>query len=440
MKLKKESMMGNIFRTLRYRNFRLFFFGQTISLVGTWMQAIAMGWLVYRMTNSPFLLGLVGFASQIPMFILGPVGGVVADRVNRHKILIVTQTLSMIQALILAGLTLTGRIEVWHLIALGALLGCINSIDIPARQSFLVEMVERKENLANAIALNSSMFNGARLIGPAIAGLLVAVFGEGICFLINGLSFIAVIVSLLMMDVKEHKVAFDDSNILEKMKEGFVYTFSFVPIRLILLLLAVISLMGTSYAVLMPVFARDVLHGNSSTLGFLMASGGIGALAATVYLASRKSIVGLAKMIPLSSMFFAISLIVFSLSRTPWISFAILSAAGFGFMTNMAASNTILQTIADDDKRGRVMSFYAMAFMGIAPFGSLIAGTLAGKIGATTTLIIGGACCLLASIFFASKLPELNKAIHPIYRKIGIIPEVASGIGAATRLTAPPED
>jgi MFS family permease len=269
---------------------------------------------------------------------------------------------------------------------------------------------------------------------------LVAVFGEGICFLLNGLSFIAVIISLLAMKVRAPDVAVNNSNVMEELKEGFVYTFSFLPIRFILLLLGVISLMGMSYAVLMPVFARDILHGGPSTLGFLVGSGGIGALAATVYLASRKSIVGLARMIPISSALFASCLILFSLSRTLWASVIILAVAGFGMMTNMAASNTILQTITDDDKRGRVMSFYAMAFMGIAPFGSLIAGALAGRIGATDTLIIGGVSCIIASAFFASKLPQLNKIIHPIYRKIGIIPEVALGIGAATRLTAPPED
>ncbi len=433
-------MFNIIFRTLRYRNFRLFFFGQTISLVGTWMQAIAMGWLVYRLTNSPFLLGVVGFSSQIPTFILAPFAGVLADRMNRHRILLVTQTLSMVQAFILAALVLTGTVHVWHLIALGMFLGCINAVDIPVRQSFIVEMVERKENLGNAIALNSLMFNAARLIGPSIAGLLIALVGEGLCFLINGASFIAVIISLLEMDVKERKADIDNVSVMEKLKEGFLYAFGFVPIRLILLLLGVISLMGTSYAVLMPVFARDVLKGGPSTLGFLMAAGGIGALASTIYLASRKSIVGLGRMIPISSGIFSIGLIAFSLSRNLWVSLIMLAMAGFGLMTHMASSNTIVQTIVEDDKRGRVMSFYTMAFIGTAPFGSLLSGIIASRIGATNTLILGGTCCISASVLFATRLPLLTRMIHPIYRKIGIIPEIASGIGVTARLTVPPED
>ena len=437
---EKESTVKTVFRTLRYRNFRLFFAGQGISLVGTWMQAIAMGWLIYRLTNSPLLLGVVGFASQIPSFVLTPFAGVIADRMNRHRILIFTQTLSMIQAFILAALTLTGKVAAWHVIVLGAFLGCVNSLDIPARQSFIVEMVEKKENLGNAIALNSLMFNAARLIGPSIAGLLIGFVGEGVCFLINGLSFIAVIASLLAMNVKERKIKSDDSNVLENLREGFSYAFGFVPIRLILFLLGVISLMGMSYTVLMPVFARDILKGGPWTLGFLMAASGVGALGATVYLASRKSIVGLGRLIPIAASTFAVGLIVFSMSHTIWLSMLLLAIVGFGFMTHMAVSNTIVQTIVEDDKRGRVMSFYTMAFMGTAPFGSLLAGVLATRIGASNTLIIGGISCILASVFFATKLPLLTKLIHPIYRKIGIIPEVAAGIGTATRLTTPPED
>ena len=437
---EKESTLKTVFRALRYRNFRLFFFGQSISLVGTWMQMIAMGWLVYRMTNSPFLLGIVGFASQIPMLILGPFAGVIVDRYDRHKILLITQVLSMAQALILAALTITGNVAVWHVVTLGAILGCVNALDIPARQSFIVEMVERKENLANAIALNSFMFNSARLVGPSVAGIVISFVGEGMCFLFNGLSFITVIISLLAMRLKKRPNVTGDSEIMKKMKEGFLYSFNCVPIRLILLLLGVTSLMGMSYVVLMPVFARDVLHGNSSTLGFLMAAGGIGALISTIYLASRKSILGLGRMIPISSAIFAMSLVVFSLSHTLWISIIILIFTGFGLMTHMAASNIIMQTIVDDDKRGRVMSLYAVAFMGTAPFGSLIAGYLASSIGASLTLMIGGSFCMFASIYFASQLSLLSKIIHPIYRKIGIIPEVASGIGAATRLSAQSEE
>ena len=435
-----KATVATVFRTMRYRNFRLFFIGQGISLIGTWMEAIAMSWLVYRMTNSPLLLGIVGFSSQIPTFIFSPLAGLLADRMNRRRILLITQTLSMVQAFILAILTLTGTIAVWHIIVLGVCLGLINSFDIPARQSFIVEMVEKKENLGNAIALNSLMFNGARLIGPSIAGVIIAIMGEGMCFLLNAISFLAVIASLMAMDVKERATGKAHIRLFEELKEGFSYTFGFQPIKLIILLLAVISLMGTSYIVLMPVFARDVLMGGPQTFGLLMAAIGVGALAATLYLASRKSIVGLGDLIPICASIFALGLIAFSFSRTLWLSVLLLAISGFGFMTHMAASNTILQTISDDDKRGRVMSFYTMAFMGMTPLGSLLAGTLANKIGAATTLVLGGASCILASILFATKLPLIKKLVHPIYRKIGIIPEVAQGMGTATRLTLPPED
>ncbi len=431
---------NNIFRTLHYRNFRLFFMGQNISLIGTWMQQVAMGWLVYRMTSSPLLLGVVGFSSQIPTFILSPIGGVVADRFNRHKMLVVTQILSMVQALILALLALTGHIQVWHIIVLGFTLGCINSFDIPIRQSFLVEMVEKKENLGNAIALNSLMFNAARLIGPSVAGLIIALFGEGICFLVNGASFFAVIWSLLAMNIKKQRPKPGRPRVMKELKEGFRYAFGFEPIRLILIILSITSIMGMAYAVLMPVFARDILKGGPETLGFLMSSGGLGALAATIYLASRKSIVGLGRLIPISTTIFAVSVMLFALSKSLWVSMILLSIGGFGMMVNMAACNTILQTISDDDKRGRVMSFYTMSFMGMAPIGSLASGVLAGHIGVVNTLIIGGAACVAVSIFFARKLPLIKKLIHPIYRKIGIISEIASGLNVASGLIAGEEE
>ena len=414
--------------------------GQNVSLIGTWMQQVAMGWLVYRLTNSALLLGVVAFSSQIPAFILSPLGGVAADRFNRRKLLVITQAFSAAQALMLGALTLTGNIRVWHIIALGIVMGCINSFDIPARQSFLVEMVEKKENLGNAIALNSLMFNASRLIGPSIAGPVIAVFGEGICFLANGISFFAVLLSLFLMRIRPQNPKPRRIAVLEELKEGFRYTFGFEPIRLILLLLSVISAMGMSYVVLMPVFARDILRGGPETLGFLMASGGVGAAAATIYLASRKSILGLSRLIPISASVFAVGVILFSLSRTLWISMAVLSVSGFGMMVNMAACNTILQTISEDDKRGRVMSFYTMSFMGMAPIGSLTAGILAGRIGVTGTLMIGGTICIAASILFAGKLSVIRKLIHPIYRKIGIIPEIVSGINTASELLVRSED
>jgi len=436
----QSSLLKTVFRALEYRNYRLFFVGQSISLIGTWMQQIAMSWLVYRLTGSALILGVVGFSSQLPTFLFSPFAGVLADRWNRHTILLITQTLAMAQAFILAFLTLSHNIAVWHIIAMGILLGSINSLDIPARQSFVIDMVERKETLGNAIVLNSLMFNVARLIGPSIAGILIAFTGEGICFLINGISFIAVIGCLLAMKLKAKRHKALRKNIFHGIKEGFNYTFGSVPIRLILALLGIMSLLGTSYVVLMPVFAKEVLHGGPKTLGFLMVAVGCGALIGTLYLASRKGVLKLGSIIPVSSAIFGIGMIIFSLSRALWVSLIMLVIIGFGFMVQMASSNTVLQTIVDDDKRGRVMSFYSMAFMGMTPLGSLIAGYLASSIGVTATLMISGFCCALAAFFFASKIPLLKSMVRPIYEKISIAPAVAEGIGVAASLAVPPED
>jgi len=400
--------------------------GQSVSLIGTWMQYVAMSWLVYRMTNSALMLGVVGFSSQIPAFLLAPFAGVLADRHNRHKILVVTQALAMLQAFILAFLTLTGHIAVWHIIVLGIFLGCINSLDIPARHAFILEMVEEKENLGNAIALNSMMFNMARLIGPSIAGILIAIAGEGVCFLINAVSYLAVIASLLAMKMprRGNKKKEAGYNMLKDLREGFNYAFGFLPIKAILFLLGIISLMGMSYAVLMPVFARDILHGGPHTLGFLMGAVGIGSLAGTIYLASKKNIITLGRMLPVSAGIFGLSVMIFSFSHNLAFSLALLFFSGFGIMVQMAASNTILQTIVDDDKRGRIMSFYTMAFMGMAPFGSLFSGMLASRIGVSNTLVISGSCCILAAVIFAFNLPSLRKTVRPIYVKIGIVSEI----------------
>lgn len=429
-----------MFRALRYRNYRLFFAGQGISLVGTWMQQIAMGWLVYRLTGSAFILGVVGFSSQIPTFLLSPFAGVLVDRHSRYRILVVTQVLAMLQAFILGALTLIGIIAVWHVIILGIFLGIVNSFDAPARQSFVIDMVEKKEMLGNAIALNSFMFNGARLIGPSVAGLVIAAVGEGICFILNGVSFFAVIGCLLAMNIKYTSVQAKKTHISKDLKEGFVYIFNFAPIRAILLLLSVISMMGMSYAVLMPVFAKDILHGGPHTLGFLMAAVGVGALFGTGYLASKRSILKLGRIIPISSIIFGAGLILFSFSHEFWLSFLILLFTGFGFMVHMASCNTVLQTITDDDKRGRVMSFYTMSFMGMAPLGSLLSGFLASRFGAVYALLIGGISCILASLLFARKLPLLRKIVHPIYEKIGGTKEIALGINTAVEITVPPED
>ncbi|MGD0572430.1 MAG: MFS transporter [Sedimentisphaerales bacterium] len=435
--LKKHQI---IFRSLRYRNYRLFFIGQIISLIGTWTQQIALPWLVYRLTGSKFLLGVVGFATQIPAFLLAPVAGVMADRWNRYRIILATQTLSMLQALLLAILFFTGHISIPNIILLAVFLGLINAFDMPTRQSFVIAMVENKEDLSNAIALNSMMFNSARLIGPAIAGIIIAASNEGVCFAINAVSFLFVIASLLMMKITPTKVNPDRKHILLEFREGLAHVSSFTPLKYLILLLALVSFTGMSYTVLMPVFADKMLHGGPGTFGLLMSFAGIGAMTGAAYLASRKNVRGLLKIIPLAIAAFGFGLILISFSSTLWFALPLMFVIGLGMMTQMAASNTIIQTIVDDDKRGRIMSFYVMAFIGTAPFGSLMAGTLAEKIGVPYTLAIGGSLCVLGAAVFALKLPDMRKNIRPIYVKLGIIPQMSSGIQQAANLTAPPED
>jgi MFS family permease len=432
--------VGGILRALHHRNYRLFFSGQSISLIGTWMQLIALNWLVYRLTHSAVLLGVVGFSSRIPTFVFASFAGVLADRWNRHHALVVTQTLSTVQALILAALVLTETISIWHVIVLSLCLGFINAFDIPIRQSFVVDMIERREDLGNAIALNSSLVNGARLVGPSVAGMLIATLGEGICFLLNGISFLAVIAALLAMRIKPARREKQNPNVLRGLQEGFSYAFGFAPIRSILLLLALVSLMGMPYMVLMPIFAGKILHGGPRIFGFLLGASGLGALVGALYLASRSSILGLGRMIVISSCVFGIGLIVFSLSRVFWLSLVSMLLTGSGMMVQMASSNTVLQTIVDEDKRGRVMSFYTMAFMGMVPFGNLLGGGLASLIGAPGTVMFGGASCILGSFLFARKLPLLREMIRPIYIRMGIVPETMSPTQGATGLTIPPVD
>lgn len=418
---KKQGALGFLLRAFRHRNYRLFFGGQGISLVGTWMQQIAMSWLVYRLTNSAFLLGLVGFTGQVPTFLLASFGGVFADRWDRRKSLVLTQILSMLQAFLLAFLTFSGHIVVWHLVVLSIVLGVVNSLDIPVRQSFVIDLVEDKDDLGNAIALNSVMFNGARLVGPSIAGLLIGMVGEATCFFINGLSFLAIVVALLAMNVPGQKEKRKSMPILQGLRDGYRYAFGFAPTRYIILLLGIISLMGMPYLVLMPIFAKDVLHGGPHTLGFLMSASGIGALIGALYLASRKTVLGLGRLIVISSATFGSGLIAFALSRYIGLSLCMMLLIGFGLIVHMASSNTILQTIVDEDRRGRIMSFYAMAFMGMAPFGSLLAGSLAHKIGAPNTLVISGLACMVGSLLFSVKLPTIRKLVRPIYVQMGII-------------------
>ncbi len=429
-----------IFRSLKYRNYRLFFSGQSISLIGTWMQRIAMPWLVYHMTGSAFLLGVVSFAGQIPTFLLAPVAGVLTDQFSRYRVLLITQVFSLLQAMILAILALTGIMQIWHLVVLSIVLGCINAFDVPSRHSFVVEMVEKKEDLGNAIALNSMMFNGARLIGPTVAGIMLATTGEGICFLINAFSYVFVIISLLMMKSEKKEIRKKKSNMLMDMKEGFNYTFGFAPIKYLLLLLGLVSLMGSSYQVLIPVFAKEILHGGSDTFGFLMGAAGFGALLGAGYLASRETILKLSRLIPAATALFGIGLVILSFSKLLIFSVTMMVFIGLGLMLQTASSNTILQTITDDDKRGRVMSFYTIAIMGTAPFGSLLAGYLAKLIGTPATILISGATCLAGALIFLKKLPELKTIVRPVYVKMGIIPEVAKGIETASEPVAETND
>ncbi|MBN3891117.1 MAG: MFS transporter [Nostoc sp. JL31] len=411
---------------LRSKNFQLFFAGQGISLIGTWMTQLATIWLVYDLTNSPLMLGVVGFSSQIPSFFLAPFGGVFVDRFSRYRTLIGTQILAMIQSLTLAALALTGVIEVWQIIALSLFQGFINALDAPARQAFVPELVEHREDLANAIAINSTMVNGARLIGPAIGGLLIARVGTGYCFLIDGLSYIAVIAALLAMQVKPWKNSVTDGNPLQKVKEGFVYAFSFPPIRAILLLSALVSLMGLQNTILVPVIAEQVLKGGAESLGFLMAASGVGALTGGIYLATRQTILGIGKLIALAPAILGIGLIAFSLSKFLPLSLFTMLFVGLGTILQIAASNTFLQTIVEDDKRGRLMSLYTMSFLGMIPVGNLLGGLLASHIGAPNTLIIDGIACILGSLIFSRQLPALRKIMRPIYEQKGIIttPEV----------------
>jgi MFS family permease len=424
---------------LRHRNFRLFFFGQSVSLIGTWMQQIAMVWLVYRLTNSPFLLGLVGFCSQIPSFFVAPLAGVFTDRWNLHRTIIATQALAMLQAAVLALLTMTGVVTVGQVILLSLFIGVVDAFDIPARQAFLIQMVEGSEGLAGAIGLNSSMFNAARLVGPAIAGFLIAAVGEATCFLLNALSFLAVLAALLAMRLPPRAVPQSPLHVLHNLNEGIRYAFGFPPIRAILVLLAVVNLAAMPLAVLLPVFAAEVLRGGPHTLGLLTSALGLGSLVGALVLASRKTVLGLGRQIAWASGAFGLSLIVFSFSAVLWLSMLLLVMTGFALMMETAASNTVLQTIVEDGKRGRVMSFYTMAFLGVAPLGSLLAGALAGRLGVPHVAQLAGAMCALASLVFTLRLPALRAFVRPIYQRIGVLPDVTSGIPSVAPLSASPE-
>ncbi|HOP62668.1 MAG TPA: MFS transporter [Spirochaetota bacterium] len=420
------------FRSLKSRNYRLFFTGQGISLIGTWMQSIALNWLLFRLTGSPFMLGISTFAGQIPVFLLAPVSGVIGDRFNRRKILLAVQCASMVQASVLAVITLTGIVQPWHLIFLTFLLGVINAFELPIRQALVFDLLDDKEDLPNAIALNSSLFNGSRLIGPAVAGAIVAMAGEGICFLINAVSYIASISAFVLMKIKVSERIKTGRRVFADMKEGFRYAAESTPVKELLILIALISFFALTFPVLLPVFASQVLHGDSHMFGFLVSSAGAGAFIATLYLASRNSIKGLGRIVNIALYTLSCGFIVFSFSTIPYLSMAALFFVGFTSIVIIASCNTILQTVVDESKRGRVMSLYVMAFTGTAPAGGLIVGSVSEIAGAPLTVGICGVCCFMISMLFSFMLPRVMKSAHPLLTDI--IPPTGTDCSGITGL------
>jgi MFS family permease len=405
------SKVGFAFRALKSKNFKLFFIGQIVSLLGTFIQQIALGWLIYTLTNSAVYLGIIGFAAQIPALILTPIAGVYADRMNRRKVLIAAQTVAMFMALLMAVLYFTGLIQVWHIIVIAIINGMAMAFDTPFRHAFLLEMVGDKELLQNAIALNSTLINSARFIGPMIGGFIIALVGEGYCFLINGLSFLAVIIALMSMKVTPVNKGKTHDSIIKELIEGFQYSYSFKPIKYLLLLVITTGFFGLSYQVFLPVFARDILHGNSQTLGFLTGMMGAGALTGAFYLASRKGICGIPRLILISAITFSVALMGFSISEHPAISLILMYFVGFGMIVQFASTNTLLQTIVDEDKRGRVVALYGMSFMGVTPLGSLLLGTITPWAGVQYTIFVSAFICFIVAINFSRRIPIIQKAI-----------------------------
>jgi len=417
--------LKQILRALRHRNYRLYLGGQAISVTGTWMQQIAMGWLVYRLTDSAWMLGLVGFAGQIPALLLMSFAGVLADRWDCRRILLITQSLAMVQAATVAALALTGVIQVWHIAILAAFLGSVNAFDMPTRHTFLIQMVEEKNDLPSGIALHSSMFNSARLIGPSIAGLIVAAWNEGGCFLLNAVSYLGVLAALFAIRVPGRPADETHPSVFEGLKDGVRYVLRTAPIKAVLALIAMLSFVGMPYQVLMPIFARDVLHGGAHTFGFLVASSAAGSIVGAIYLASRRNALGLERVIPVGLACFSLAVIGFASSRVLWLSMGLLVCAGCGMMVVFASSNTLIQTVVDDSRRGRVMSLYTLSFMGMGPFGVLLAGTLAQHLGAPLTVTLYGVACLGAVGLFLLRLRSLSAALHPIHVQLGLVPELA---------------
>jgi len=421
--------MSHLTRALRHRNYRLFFTGQSLSLVGTWITRVATSWLVYRLTGSELLLGLVAFCGQIPTMLLAPFAGVLVDRHNRHHLLVITQVLSLLQSLALAVLTLDHAITVKWILGLQVAQGIINAFDTPARQAFVVEMVEDRADLANAIALNSAMVNGSRIIGPSIGGVLIAAVGEGWCFMTDAVSYLFVVASLLLMRVPRATAASVETRMLQELHDGWRYVRQSLPIRSALISLAVVSTMAMPYTVLMPAFVDNVLKGGPNTLGVMMAASGVGALASGMYLAGRRSVVGLGRVVARATLVFGAALIVFAVTTSFWLALLILPVVGGAFMMQMAATNTVLQTLVEDRMRGRVMAFYTMAFFGTAPVGSLLAGVAANRIGSPWTIALGGGACIVTGLWLAARLPRLRAIVHPIYVERGILPVPAVDSG-----------
>lgn len=417
-----------VFRALKHRNYRLFFVGQAVSLVGTWMQQIGEVWLAYRLTHSAFYLGVVGFASQIPIFLLAPVAGVWIDRMDRRKLLITTQALQMIQAFVLAGLTLSHHITLTGLIVLSVLGGIVDAFDIPTRQSLVVRMVEDRADLANAIALNSSLVNVARLAGPSIAGFIIAGVGEGWCFFINGVSFVAVLISLTVMRVPQENFPENPPSMRSQLHQGLVYIRTSSAILILLSLLACLSLITSANSILIPIFATRILKGDAHTLGFLMAASGLGALLAALSLAARRTVLGLGRWVVGTTLLLGVGLLLFSYSQWLWVSCVAVCIAGFSMMSSAASINTVLQTIVEEDKRGRVMSFFAAAFIGMASLGNLLGGSIADRIGAPLTVRAGSLFAFASGGLFLLALPTIRRQLRPIYIKLGILPEVAVGL------------
>jgi MFS family permease len=409
------------FRALRYRNYRLYFAGQSLSLIGTWLQQVAMAWLTYRLTGSAWLLGVVAFCANISILVLGPLAGIVADRVNRRRAMMVTQSLMLAQALVLAVLTALGHVEVWHLICFALWLGTASAFDIPLRQSLYVHLVDDRADLPNAIALNSLMVNLARIVGPAVAGLLLALVGEAVCFTLNALSFVAVIVAISRLSWPAQAHAPPAGGWWESWREGARYAGGFAPARALLMLVAAVSWTITPYASLMPVYAKDVYGGGPQTFGLLLAAAGAGALSCMLYLAGRSTIRGLGRVIAAAAAISGAALAAFSYLRVFPVALVLMALVGGGLMLAAASVNTILQTIVEDHLRGRVASFFTMAFLGVAPVASLAAGALAAAIGAPATLLGNGLACMLAALWFWRRLPALGQLLRPTYRRLGIV-------------------